>query len=66
MSWPFRLNRAHVPDPEGKEKAKQQLEVSKVLQESAKDFKLRHLIIQHENHFGPTAEQALSEGPRRR
>jgi hypothetical protein len=68
MRWPFK----HKPDHEAAEKAKQelaearrQLEVAKVLQESARDLRFQHEAIVAANHFGPSVAAALREGPRR-
>lgn len=60
MRWPFK----HKPDREAAEKAKQQLEVAKVLQESARDLRFQHEAIVAANHFGPSVAAALREGPR--
>lgn len=62
MRWPFK----HKPDHEGAAKAKQQLEVAKVLQESARELAAEHRAIVVANHFGPTVAAALREGPRRK
>ena len=63
IRWPFR----HKGDPcdrDSKELAKQQLEVAKALQESARELAHEHRVIQYANHFGPSAAAALREGPR--
>lgn len=41
--------------------AKQQLEVAKALQESARELAAEHRAIQQANHFGPTIARALRE-----
>jgi len=63
IRWPFRY-RGDPADREGKEKAKSQLEVAKVLQESARELAHEHRAIQYANHFGPTAAAALKEAHR--
>lgn len=65
MRWPW-SRRAAICDRESKELAKQQLEVAKALQESARELALDHRAIQHANHFGPSVAAALKEGRKRR
>ena len=64
MRWPWRRGAGAVPDREGKELAKRQLEVAKAIEQSARQLALDHRAIQQANHFGPSVAAALREGRR--
>lgn len=61
MRWPFRY-RGQPVDHEGKELAKKQLEIAKVIEAESMEAAHEHRFLLYANHFGPNTARALREG----
>lgn len=58
MRWPWRRNGSPV-DREGKELAKRQLEVAKVIEEESFTTATEHRFLLYQNHFAQKATKAF-------
>ena len=58
MRWPW-SRRGATGDRESKERAKQQLEVAKALELSARELAQEHRAIQYANHFAVNVKKAM-------
>ena len=60
MRWPWR-GRGVAVTSEGKELAKSQLEVAKIIEAESEQIAHEHRWLLYANHFGPNTARAMRE-----